>query len=70
MACWPPRRVSSAIEPGEVIDNATLCRLFRVGYSGGTRRSVASNHLVLAADWNRAGGVQNHWDSDVRDFVG
>lgn len=58
------------INPGEIIDNATLTRLFRVSNCGGIRRSVAANHLVLVADWTRTGGVANRWDGDVLRFVG
>ena len=57
------------ISPGDVIDNATLCDLFRVAYSGGMRRSLAMNHLVLIADWTMT-GVRNRWEGDVLHYVG
>ena len=58
------------LKPGEVIDNATLSRVFGVANSGGMRRSLALYHLVVIADWTRTTGVKNRWQGDVLHFAG
>lgn len=58
------------IKPGEVINNDTLSRVFRVANCGGMRRSLPLNHLVLIANWTKTSGVQNRWAGDVLHFVG
>ena len=58
------------LNPGEVIDNATLSRVFGVANTGGMRRNLALNHLVLIADWTRTAGVKNRWQGDVLHFAG
>jgi 5-methylcytosine-specific restriction protein A len=57
------------LKPGEIIDNQTLCDLFAVANSGGMRRSLARNHLVIVADWTKR-GVQNRWEGDVLHYTG
>lgn len=57
------------LQPSEIIDNATLCDLFAVANSGGMRRSLTRNHLVLIADWTKR-GVQNRWANDVLHYTG
>jgi 5-methylcytosine-specific restriction protein A len=57
------------LQPGEIIDNATLCDLFAVANSGGMRRSLMRNHLVIVADWTKR-GVQNRWEGDVLHYTG
>src|SRR3954453_1583913 len=57
------------IEPGDVINNRTICDIFGVANTGGIRVNWARNLIVLIS--NNIGLLyRNDWKDDVLHFVG
>ncbi len=57
------------VTPGEVIDNRTICNVFRVSNTGGIRVSNSRNLIVLISN-NTDSTYRNEWKDDVLHFVG
>ncbi|WP_215878999.1 HNH endonuclease [Acidithiobacillus ferrooxidans] len=57
------------LKPGQVIDNDTLCEIFKCGPQGGMRRSKTTNSLVIVS--NHVTSIyDDRWDGDVLHYTG
>ena len=54
---------------GDIIDNNTLCKEFKVGNMGGMRRSKETNTLVLINDSTK-GLYTDTWENDILRCIG
>lgn len=60
-----------ALEPGVVINNATLCEVFKCSSQGGMRRSHATNTLVLVSDHSDPNNVyEDKWEGEILYYTG
>ncbi|MEK4351125.1 HNH endonuclease signature motif containing protein [Paenibacillus sp. FSL R5-0475] len=54
---------------GKIIDNTTLCNIFKCSPQGGMRRSLKTNSLVLVSD-HTTGTYDDFWDGPVLNYTG
>lgn len=61
--------MNETLKIGQVVNNKTLYRSFKVANSGGMRRNINDNLMVLT--WNSSNkSVANRWEGDTLHYVG
>ncbi len=57
------------LQPGNVVDNAELCEIFKCSPQGGMRRSLRTGTLVIIS--NQVESIYNdRWNKDVLHYTG
>ncbi|MGG3943012.1 HNH endonuclease [Peribacillus psychrosaccharolyticus] len=57
------------IEPGKILDNKDITRIFKCAPQGGMRRSIETNTLVLVSDHTKS-LYEDRWDGNIFHYTG
>lgn len=57
------------LKPGQVIDNDTLCKIFKCAPMGGIRKSNTTNSLVIVSNHVES-NYYDRWDGDILYYTG
>lgn len=60
----------NSLRIGDVVNNATLCQIFKCAPQGGMRRSLKTNTLVLVTHYDGPGPYGDRWSGDILYYTG